>query len=670
MKVDASAEPGGSLSVEDGQVRLEAANVRRVKKALVADVRLYVTGKLVHSHHLELANAEARTGFATVAQTTLASVNGAAGVSINALHLLLLALDEAVYRDEAAWRREKRASAALPRIDADNLDLPGVAELAWAALQAANEPKPFLYLVGGVPSRIDTPSGAPARVRPLTPDRLRYHLARAADWRRNREQPALPPEHVARDLLAHPAPPLPPLDRIVGAPVFAADGTLLLEPGYHRAARIFYEPSGLVIQPIPETPTDDDIRWAREALAEPVADFPFVSEAERAHAYAFELLPFLRAVIAGPTPLTLFEKPTPRTGASLLVSVLTLPILGRPVAVMTAAREGDEWRKRIFAALLGGSAVIVIDNLRARLDSEHLSSVLTAWPCWKDRRMGLSEMPEVPNLAAWAATANNPALSHEMAGRVARCRLDARTDRPWQRREYRHPKLVEWVTEQRAELVRAALLLIRAWLIRGRPAGRATLPGFEAWSSAIGGVLDVAGIPGFLKNVEEVYELADAEGAEDRRLLARWWDRFGGDEVGVAEVFPLTDEVDLPLAGRDDRARRTSLGARLMKLRDRRYVLETAGGTVEVNLQLAGTLQRAARWRLVRVSGAGKGSPTFTGSPPETPETPKTAESPAQGGEPVNLGEPFPDPDRPPPDWVIADDPGPADEVHPGPLGA
>ncbi len=638
MKLDAAAEPGGAVCLQEGQVRLEAANIRRANKARVADVRLYVAGKLVHSNGLELGNAEARAEFGTVAQTQLANVNGVVGLGLDGLLRLLLALDEAVYRDESARRRGKRSSDALPPIDADDLDLARISERTWTVLQAANEP-PYLFRVGGVPSRLEMNGGAPAVVRPLTLDRLRYHLARVAEWRHDRgERPALPPLHVVRDMLAHPDPPLPPLDRIVGAPVFAADGTLLLTPGYHRAACVFYESSGLVVPPIPEQPTSDDIRRAVETLAEPLADFPFIGDAERAHAYALLLLPFMRTMIAGPTPLHLFEKPTPRTGASLLVSVLTLPALGRPVTVMTAARDGDEWRKRITAALLGSPAVIAIDNLRERLDSEHLSAVLTAWPFWKDRPMGVSEMREIPNLSAWTATANNPALSNEIAGRVARSRLDARTDRPWERTEYRIPRLLEWVTQRRAELIHAALTLIRAWLAHGRPAGRATLNGFEAWSFAMGGVLDAAGIPGFLANVREVYELSDAEGAEIRRLLGLWWDGFGEAEVGVAEVFKLADQVDLPLAGKNERAQRTSLGARLTRLRDRRYTLESADGPIEVYLQPAGKQHRVARWRLVRMSRPEKGTRTYTGTPTEPT---KTAESPAQTGVPRDLGVPF-----------------------------
>jgi hypothetical protein len=261
-------------------------------------------------------------------------------------------------------------------------------------------------------------------------------------------------------------------------------------------------------------------------------------------------------------------------------------------------------------------AQFYFDGMQGKIEIQHGDKTMTV-------------MREIPNLSAWTATANNPALSNEMAGRVVRSRLDALTDRPWARMEYRIPRLVEWGTQHRAELIHAALTLVQAWLARDRPAGRATLSGFEAWSSALGGVFHVAGIPGFLDNVREVYELSDAEGTEIRRLLGLWWDRSGDAEVGVAEIFTLADEADFPLAGRNERAQRTSLGARLARLRDRHYALENPDGTIEVHLQTAGKQHRVARWRLVRASRPGKGTPIYTGTPPETPTT---GESPSQPG--------------------------------------
>src|SRR5262249_45979982 len=149
-------------------------------------------------------------------------------------------------------------------------------------------------------------------------------LARIAEWYRFNKQgfpvDALPPVHVVRDMLVQPDSHLSVLARIVEAPVFASDGTLHVEPGYNAASRCYYAPAkGLQIAVVPQRPTPSEVSHAGKLITEDLlGDFPFVGDAERAHAVALLLLPFARELIAGITPLHLIEKPTPGTGASLL----------------------------------------------------------------------------------------------------------------------------------------------------------------------------------------------------------------------------------------------------------------------------------------------------------------------------------------------------------------
>ena len=66
---------------------------------------------------------------------------------------------------------------------------------------------------------------------------------------------------------------------------------------------------------------------------------------------ALLLLGFLRGMIDGPTPLHLIEKPTPGTGATLMVDAIATILTGAGASVMTEGRDEDEWRKRITAKL-------------------------------------------------------------------------------------------------------------------------------------------------------------------------------------------------------------------------------------------------------------------------------------------------------------------------------
>ena len=98
--------------------------------------------------------------------------------------------------------------------------------------------------------------------------------------------------------------------------------------------------------------------------------------------------------------------PRPGSGKSLLVDVASMISTGRPAAVMSYTGKPDEERKRLFAALLGGTSLIAYDNVAAPLDSDTLCSVLTQ-ETFQDRFLGVSKILEVPTCATFFATGNN-----------------------------------------------------------------------------------------------------------------------------------------------------------------------------------------------------------------------------------------------------------------------
>ena len=443
-------------------------------------------------------------------------------------------------------------------------------------------------------------------MRHLNEHRFRHKLARVAQWykhqgRKRARVDAMPPLAVVRDMLAEPDPPLPVLTRLVHAPIFAPDGSLELEPGYHEASRIYYVPvAGFRIPPLPNgAPSAREVADAKTVILDnALVDFPFVGESERAHAIALLILPFVRELIAGPTPLHLIEKPGPGTGGTLLAEALLHPATGQQLAVMTEGRDEDEWRKRLTAKLRLGPVAVVIDNLRRRLESSALSSAITALIV-EDRILGQSEMVRLPVRCVWTATGNNPAVSNEIARRTVRIRLDAKVDRPWLRDGFCHPDLRQWIAEERGALVWAALVLALAWIAEGRPLGSKKLGMFEDWSQVIGGILEVARIPGFLANAEEFYEASDAELAAWRTFVSVWWEKYRDEEVGVGDLWKLVnpedgEPIDLDLGKGNERSQRTRFGILLTKQRDRQFD--------GFRIEKAGTKHRSQLWRLRSVN--------------------------------------------------------------------
>src|SRR5262249_46038918 len=155
----------------------------------------------------------------------------------------------------------------------------------------------------------------------------------------------------------------------------------------------------------------------RLLLEELLGDFPFRDDASRAHALAALLLPFVRHLIDGPTPLHLLDAPVEGTGKTLLAAVIALVATGRSAEALAEGSGDEEWRKRLTAVLAEGPTFILLDNLRRVLDSGALAAALTA-VVWKDRLLGFSKMAVLPNTAVWLASGNNTSLSRELIRRT------------------------------------------------------------------------------------------------------------------------------------------------------------------------------------------------------------------------------------------------------------
>jgi 5S rRNA maturation endonuclease (ribonuclease M5) len=469
-----------------------------------------------------------------------------------------------------------RQNAGKPSIIVTDRQMEDLVQETWEAVLAANDP-PTVFRHNGRLARIfDT--GSSLYIEDMTDDQVRHLLYTTADWYKQGPQGlkhAKPPRELPRDLLAKPHPDLPSIEGIVTAPVFSSDGDLIDRPGYNPETRFWYDkPAGFDMPTVPDRPSKEEISHARSLLLNDLfVDFPFVKLSDLAHAVAALLLAFLRLLIDGCTPIHLLEAATPGSGKSLVAEVVWWIFMGRPCEPTTLTRNEDESRKKITALLHRGSPVVVIDNLRDGLRSGQLAAALTAG-VWSDRILGKTAMVEFFNRAVWLITSNNPDVSTELTRRCVRIRIDSGLERPWLRTDFKHPLLTAWVRRHRGELVWSCLTLIQAWFAAGRPKGETVLGSFENWSETMGGILQVAGINGFLEDTEEFYEAADTEGAEWRAFVAAWEEEHGQQPVAVADLLQMAENHDLlgfAITGKTVQAQKVRLGIALNRQRDRRF---------------------------------------------------------------------------------------------------
>jgi hypothetical protein len=366
----------------------------------------------------------------------------------------------------------------------------------------------------------DLDTGRPIIV-PVEAPELAGHVMKYIDFVRTGEKHtslAAPPSDCINLLISRPAAefPLRIVRRIVDSPVLLEDGSILTHPGYHAASRLYYGPQpGFEIPPLPEYPTVEDIKQARQWIEEMLCDFPFKDEPSRTNCIALFLTPILRDWL--PTvPLALFNAPDRGTGKTLLSNIAGELATGTsPYQSPGFPKSDDELRKILTSAAMGGYYIVIFDNVESVIKSAVLASALTS-PFWTDRKLSTNKLFQGKQQNTWLATGNNLHVSEDFERRIYEIHLDAKVERPWERRDFRHPDIKRWVHDNRGQLIRALSNLIRAWVVAGRPLFKDVVLGsFERWTETVGGILVNGGYQGFLANLNTTRDRMASEENDD-----------------------------------------------------------------------------------------------------------------------------------------------------------
>ncbi|MBZ5592778.1 MAG: hypothetical protein LAP39_11115 [Acidobacteriia bacterium] len=449
--------------------------------------------------------------------------------------------------NKSGAQRHTADGLRLPNIQTTDRQLRDISRDALGALRLFNNP-PSLFARAGKSVCVTEEETGRHVITEVSDRILRNRLTRSADFYEvghKNVRNCAPPMDVVRDILA--MPPVewefPPLQGTIESPALREDGTLITSPGYDEASRLYYAPDpALNLPEIPEQPTTDHIEVAIELVMDIIREFPFVDVASRANAVASMLTPVCRPAIKGPTPLVLFDATAQGTGKTLLSEVVSLIVSGREGPLFSAPREAEEWRKQLTSVLREGSAIVILDNVKYRLDSADLCKALTE-TIHGDRILGQSQIINLPVRCTWIATGNNIQLGGDMPRRCYWVRMDAKCPRPFERTGFQHKRLKQYTLAHRGELLAALLTLARAWFVAGRPQPDVIPVGsFEDWTTIIGGILQHAGVEGFLANSSQLYQLADAESIQWEAFLKTLDGVFYSESFIVAQVWEQINE--------------------------------------------------------------------------------------------------------------------------------
>ncbi|MCO5102428.1 MAG: hypothetical protein M9919_00335 [Burkholderiaceae bacterium] len=410
---------------------------------------------------------------------------------------------------------------------------------------------------------------ADGKATPVSRDWLVDHAGRVAEFysvkterdeegnvTSTREIPEDAPTYIANAIIAkHGSRNFRKLTAVTTAPTLRPDGSVLDEPGHDPATGLMYVTSEAYPLTVPSAPTVEQALDALAKLWHPIRLFPFADKVAVGVTLAAMLAACLRPAL--PTcPATGFDAPAAGTGKTLLAKCIGALATGGDVAVLPPTNEEDECRKRLFAALRGGSKVLLWDNVREPLGNSVIDSFLTS-SLFADRVLGVSENVELPNRALFLVSGNNLVLTGDTHRRILLARLDAQIETPF-KREFEFDPLAE-VCNNRQALVVAALTIVRAYIAAGRPkAAKGRIASFELWDDLVRQPLcwlrermaesgrDMAELPVFVDPAESI-DRAASENPETSKLAAllnAWVTTFGTTPTSPAQAIAKANELN------------------------------------------------------------------------------------------------------------------------------
>ncbi|MFH0783216.1 MAG: hypothetical protein V2B20_14880 [Pseudomonadota bacterium] len=396
------------------------------------------------------------------------------------------------------------------------------------------------YQRGGLIVTVVTDPGThETRVQDINQSSLVRALAGAVTWARHdgRSQKWVridPPARHAAVLFDAPSyPHLPVLNGLARQPYLRPDGSMMTEAGYDLTTGMFgvFNAREFVV---PESPTRAMAEVAMVLLKSTLNEFSFASESDLAATLAAMLTAAIRSSIAH-APMIHVRAHMVGSGKSYLCELITTfatPQRGTPT---TFPPDDEECRKLLLAELLRAPAVIEFDNLTSDLVAhKSLCTVLTS-EYMSGRILGVSKTATVNTRTLFLSSGNNVGPVQDMTRRCISIHLDPGCETP-AARSFTRPELVREVLRERGSYVSAALTIIRAWIVAGRPKTACkSLAGYGDWSELCRQPLLWLGMADPTASVFEA--MADDPDREILgRLLNAWQSVFGKTAAMVREA--------------------------------------------------------------------------------------------------------------------------------------
>jgi len=330
---------------------------------------------------------------------------------------------------------------------------------------------------------------------------------------------------------------LPVLSGLARQPYLRPDGSLMTAAGYDASSGMFgvFDAQEFAI---PDVPSLADAKAALALLQDLLTEFSFPRNTDLAAALSGMLTAAIRPSLVH-APMFHARAHMVGSGKSYLCELITAfatPQRGTPT---TFPADDEECRKLLLAELLRAPAVIEFDNLTGDLVAhKSLCTALTS-EHMSGRILGVSKTASVSTRSLFLSSGNNVGPVQDMTRRCISIHLDPGCEVP-AARSFKRPDLMREVLRERGRYVAAALIIVRAWIVAGRPkADCRPMAGYGEWSDLCRQPLLWLGLADATESVfEAMAEDPDRETLD--RLLTAWESAFGKTAAMVRDAVRVS----------------------------------------------------------------------------------------------------------------------------------
>jgi hypothetical protein len=416
------------------------------------------------------------------------------------------------------------------------------------------------YQRGGLIVTVVTDPGTrETRVQDISLPALVRALAGAATWERfdarseNWVRIDPPSRHAAVLFDSTSYHHLPVLSGLARQPYLRPDGSLMTAAGYDPTTSMFGVFDAREFS-VPHNPSRAQAEAALAVLRDLLTEFSFGRDSDLAAALSAMLTAAVRPSLTH-APMFHARAHMVGSGKSYLCELITAfatPQRGTPT---TFPADDEECRKLLLAELLRAPAVVEFDNLTGDLVAhKSLCTALTS-AYMSGRILGVSKTASVSTRALFLSSGNNVGPVQDMTRRCITIHLDPGCEVP-AARSFKRPELVRDVLRERGRYVSAALTIVRAWVVAGRPKAECkSLAGYGDWSDLCRQPLLWLGLADATESMFEAMA-EDPDRETLGRLLTAWQSVFGKTPAMVRDAVkqasaPLDEHADLREVLRD-----------------------------------------------------------------------------------------------------------------------